>query len=392
VIENAIIEYGGYPSQGNLYIYKSNPSIRNSIIRYSSDSGISLHLSTAEISNCTIEENAFYGVDCDGFSGILDGNLFANNGSYPIRIYPRVSPNPVVNIPNTFVSNNPDQVYFWSYIASDYTFINFGIPYLFRSDIIVSENATLTIDPGVEVNIDTGSSLNIEGRLIARGADTEKIIFTSNFPNPQPGDWNGIYFGSTATDDSVIENAIIEYGGGSTGSLRISGSNPTIRNCTVRYSGNHGIYLSGSSAFINCSNIYQNQTGIYATSSSPVILQNNITSNINWGIYNSSPTINAKYNWWGDVSGPSGEGEGFGDAVSENIAYHPWFLVLSDCSHCMGDYEPDDDVDGKNLAELVGHYGCLSNCGAFDLTGDGIVNGDDLGALALYFGRNNCVQ
>ena len=393
VIENAIIEYGGYPSQGSIYIFESNLTIRNCTVRYSSDSGISLYVSSAVISNCTIEENALYGVDCDGFSGVLDDNLFDNNGSYPISIYSRLSPNPVVNIPNTFVSNNPDKVYFRSNVSRDFRLINFGIPYLFLGNITVGDNVTLTIDPGVEVNFNTGCSLIIDGRLIARGTDTEKIIFTSNFINPQPGDWRSINFGSTAADDSVIENAIIEYGGASTtGNIRISGSNPTIRNCTVRYSSNYGIYLSSSSPVINCSNIYQNQAGIYATGSDPVISQNNISSNIDWGIYNSSALINAKYNWWGDLSGPSGEGAGLGDAVSENVAYQPWFLAKIDCSYCMGDFEPDNDVDGKNLAELVSHYGCLSNCGAFDLTGDGIVNGDDVGALALYYGRNNCVQ
>ena len=102
--------------------------------------------------------------------------------------------------------------------------------------------------------------------------------------------------------------------------------------------------------------------------------------------------INAQYNWWGDVSGPSGAGAGFGDAVSEYVAYYPWFLAISDCSVCMGDFEPDGDVDGKNLVELDDHYGCTSNCGAYDLTGDGRVDGGDLGAFALFYSRDNCAQ
>ena len=400
VIENAIIEYGG-GSLGILRINGSNPTIRNCTVRYSANSGIRLDSSTAEISNCTIEDNALYGADCDGFSGALDGNLFTNNGSYPISLYSRNTPSPVVNIQNNFASNNPDQVYFnpGSGIDFDYTFINFGIPYFLPGNLNVINNATLTINPGVEVQFITGSSLligisNSPGRLIAIGTDTQKIIFTSNSPNPLPGDWNGIYFYITAEDDSVIENAIIEYGGGTFGNLRINGSNPTIRNCTVRYSANYGIYLTGSSAVITCSDIMQNQIGIYATLSNPTISQNNFSNNINWGIYNTSASmiINAKYNWWGDVSGPSGASTGFGDAVSEYVAYYPWFLAISDCTFCMGDFEPDGDVDGKNFAEFVFHYGCLNNCGVFDLTGDGSVNSDDLGALALYFGRNNCSQ
>ena len=80
------------------------------------------------------------------------------------------------------------------------------------------------------------------------------IVFTSDSANPQPGDWYNIVFGSNAADDSVIEHAVIEYGGSpSQGSLYINDSNPAIRNCTVRYSSDSAIKLYLSTAEIsNC--------------------------------------------------------------------------------------------------------------------------------------------
>ncbi|MFP4065108.1 MAG: hypothetical protein ACLFS0_06350, partial [Bacteroidales bacterium] len=36
------------------------------------------------------------------------------------------------------------------------------------------------------------------------------------------------------------------------------------------------------------------------------------------------PVVNATNNWWGDPSGPGGEGPGSGDSVSEDVAYSPW--------------------------------------------------------------------
>ena len=40
-------------------------------------------------------------------------------------------------------------------------------------------------------------------------------------------------------------------------------------------------------------------------------------------------TINATCNWWGDDSGPSGEGFGSGAAVSTNVDYNPWLTQNS---------------------------------------------------------------
>jgi len=35
-------------------------------------------------------------------------------------------------------------------------------------------------------------------------------------------------------------------------------------------------------------------------------------------------TVDATHNWWGDASGPNGEGPGTGDAVSTNVDFEPW--------------------------------------------------------------------
>ena len=397
VIEHAIIEYGGYSSQGSLYISDVSPAIRNCVVRYSADSGIKLYLSEAEISDCTFEENALYGVDCDGFSGLLNGNHFVRNESYPIHLYLRQKPNPVVSIPNTFDSNNPDKIYFTPGINRDYRFIDFGIPYVFLSNITVNNNATLVIDPGVEIDLNTGCSLIVggssPGRLIAMGTDAEKIKFTSNFSTPNPGDWNWIYFNPYAESSSVLENVVIEYGGSSSGSLSINGSSPTIRKCTVQHSATNGITLTGSSSVITCCDIQHNPTGIYASASSPIISLNNISDNIDWGVYNvtSSMFIDAKFNWWGHLSGPAGFGTGSGDDVSDYVNYQPWSAAISDCSICRGDFEPDGDVDGKDFYEITNKYGCISNCGFYDMTGDGAVDSDDIYLFALFFGRNDCL-
>ncbi|ADI74068.1 hypothetical protein Metev_1193 [Methanohalobium evestigatum Z-7303] len=52
---------------------------------------------------------------------------------------------------------------------------------------------------------------------------------------------------------------------------------------------------------------------------------NDIRNNENYGIINIAATdVNATYNWWGSNDGPSGEGPGTGDQVSENVSFEPF--------------------------------------------------------------------
>jgi hypothetical protein len=85
----------------------------------------------------------------------------------------------------------------------------------------------------------------------------------------------------------------------------------TITNNTI--SGwQYGIRLDG--ALVNAASSYANN--------------NNISGNDVFGVYNGGTgTLNATCNWWGDASGPSGEGPGMGDAVSDNVDFEPWVVV-----------------------------------------------------------------
>lgn len=70
----------------------------------------------------------------------------------------------------------------------------------------------------------------------------------------------------------------------------------------------HGISLNDilfSTVDINFNNIFENDTsGVF--------------------VNHSDEPVDATHNWWGDASGPSGEGDGSGDAVSEDVNSTPW--------------------------------------------------------------------
>jgi hypothetical protein len=52
---------------------------------------------------------------------------------------------------------------------------------------------------------------------------------------------------------------------------------------------------------------------------------NDIVGNSEWGAMNNGTNnLSATHNWWGDSSGPSGDGDGAGDAVSTYVDYDPW--------------------------------------------------------------------
>ena len=64
-------------------------------------------------------------------------------------------------------------------IESDTTFTKSGSPYIL-STLLIPENVTLTIEPGVEVKFNDSASLFVYGKVIAEGTKAEPIIFTSN--------------------------------------------------------------------------------------------------------------------------------------------------------------------------------------------------------------------
>ena len=392
IIENAVIEYAG-KSYGNIQIHSTNPTIRNCIIRKSLKAGIYMYGSTSEISGCRFEENEGYGIHLVSSSPVLDANTFINNGSYPVYISNSYGLEPVIYGTNTFSGNNPDQIYFGVCVIShNHTLRYLGIPYFFPSMTTVKNNATLTIEPGVEVRFNkdaTNPRLIIgegisgtAGRLIAQGTDTQKIIFTSNEASPQPGDWREINLHQTASDDSIIENAIIEYGG-SEGSIDISSSNPTIRNCIIRRSLNAGIHISGSSSpEISCCDITENEVGIDSSASSGTsnITYNNIFENSSFGIYNFSISniLNAENNWWGDPTGPGGDGPGSGDAVSDSVDYEPWLDAPSACTlPIVADFVGDIVVGVEHLTVFftdrsTSPEGVIS--WAWDFNGDDVID------------------
>ena len=145
----------------------------------------------------------------------------------------------------------------------------------------------------------------------------------------------GIYYENVVVDKSLTLKGIgmpIVDAGGTGSAIRVSADECTIVGFTTTGSGssesNAGIRITSDDNILLYNNISNNYEGVYLTqyASGNIINFNNIEGNIHYGVNNenSSETVNATCNWWGDVSGPSGAGNGTGDAVSTHIDYDPW--------------------------------------------------------------------
>ncbi len=81
---------------------------------------------------------------------------------------------------------------------------------------IGSNDNTVTIEPGTEIQLD-GDSLEVfMANLIAEGTAEAPIVFTSARATPAAGDWGCVYI-STGVDSPRFQHVVFEYAGGGAG-------------------------------------------------------------------------------------------------------------------------------------------------------------------------------
>lgn len=304
-------------------------------------------------------------------------------------------------------------------ITNNTTWTSAGNNYIVTCNVIVNSGVTLTIQSGVVVKFDPGTSLQVNGTLVATGS-----IFTSNNLLPAKGDWGHIYFTATSLDavfdangnylsGSKIQDSLIEWGGNGTNvvaAIEANIASPFLYKNTIQNNLNSGIHglgrstgvpvviqqntistndgnsVNGAGIYVSSGLVISNTInsnggggytkqggGIYATAS--ILRGNTVTANFTdlttvgegGGIYATGSTITANV-----VSGNTGSGiYASGSTISANI------IDGNTANSCAG-------IDAKGNSTITNNY--VSNNTATNPSGfaggicsdGGLVNGNTI--------------
>ena len=127
-------------------------------------------------------------------------------------------------------------------IAEDTLWSSSGSPYVLTADVVVASDATLTIDPGVEVHGAATFELAIDGTLNAVGTAEDPVVFRS-VSGSGSQQWDGLSFSAGAS--AVLRNASISN---TTTGLTITTPDSAdfdIANIQIDTFGGYAIQLSG---------------------------------------------------------------------------------------------------------------------------------------------------
>jgi len=191
----------------------------------------------------------------------------------------------------TIIPNAPfhsvNATYVGGLISGNVTWKIENSPYIITSDIMVNNNATLTIQPGVVIRFDGNYSLIVSGSLHAVGNGTSQVTFTSNKPQPSSGDWNTLKFLGTSNNSFVLKYSIIQYA--LYGVTIQSQQEAVVENSEISYNLYGGINIIGLSNLLIKENVIQrNGDGIVGSGnifSGLITTNNSINYNNRGGVY-----------------------------------------------------------------------------------------------------------
>jgi hypothetical protein len=165
-------------------------------------------------------------------------------------------------------------------ISSNITWTQSGSPYILTGNVPVNNGVTLTIEPGVTVNIGRGVHLQIDGTLDARGTNTDNIHLSGGgdiILTPSSTNWNQQNASGTTIENSIVDGV----------SITVCNSAKIDNNTIFGY-----VYVGGGSPQITW-NSMAGQILLNGSSLYPLISNNNILGSVM--IDGGSPTISQNF-------------------------------------------------------------------------------------------------
>jgi parallel beta-helix repeat protein len=185
-------------------------------------------------------------------------------------------------------------------ITSDTIWTKANSPYNLTGNVVIDEGVTLTIAPGVTVNLN-GYYIRVNGTLTAKGTSLDNILFNDGSIKftPSSSSWNEQTGTGSIIEKSII-NSLLATGGGSptiinneiTESITVGGSSPVISKNAIDITGSAwlsstiGIWIvEENSAYISDNTISGSfdTAAIQINGGSPTIERNLISNNYGYG-------------------------------------------------------------------------------------------------------------
>ncbi|UCC92474.1 MAG: right-handed parallel beta-helix repeat-containing protein [Thermoplasmata archaeon] len=162
-------------------------------------------------------------------------------------------------------------------ISSSTTWTVSGSPYYIKSNVVVQDGVTLTIDPGVEVKF-TGKyylECGATGRILALGTEEDRINFTSDSDTPTTDDWSHLGTGSAGK----LENCLIMHA-----SIAVKVNNGgTVSGCDIRGC-TTGFLIQSTGATVKDTYIFGTLVGIGLDGANNAVIEGNVVQNCDQGI------------------------------------------------------------------------------------------------------------
>jgi hypothetical protein len=225
------------------------PGLTEMIVKYNSFIDIEeTILKLGEMPNAVIHATENYWGSSS--TEIIDSKIYDRNDD--IRIENYIDYLPILTAPHPDTPTYPEstnQTFVSGYLGENTTWTYENSPYILTDDVVLEPGVSLFIEPGVTVKFTNGTSLVIDGTIIAEGNSTHKILCTSNSITPVPGDWETILL-RNQTVDSKISWWTVEHG---TNGLTLDGGSLMVENCDISNNSKCGIVFSSTHIVANIS-------------------------------------------------------------------------------------------------------------------------------------------
>lgn len=324
---------------------------------FSSNAGMTFVNAGPTITNTFFTRNSYAAVEIAGNSTPTFTNCFFDSSTVPVKMSLVSEPvfNNVQFLGNTYtalgvIGESIAQDVLWKIrpVAG-----RNNMPYYLDATVTVGLGATLVMQPGVVVKMNSGN-LVIQRAMQSEGRSRpdSMVVFTSyrddlyggdtnndgSLTSPTASHWGSIQIQGTAIDPQVrFKNTLFRYGGsGSTiGAVRAISSSPSLDSCLFMYN-SAGLTVEGAS--------------------NPTARGCSFIGNTDFAINNTGGSfcVNAEGSWWGAASGPNdasatadlcglGLNAGAGDKVSNNVDYLP-FATSGIVNPLLGDVSLNGQV------------------------------------------------